>query len=443
MKKKETKRKQNIFFTAEVFGMALALFSVLGLLCLITGNLIFGDEIGVPVLRFFLGVSGYLSFPILALLTFFGIKLLLGFKIQNVAVKKTIWASCTYAFIIGLILQSALTDLSVKTIGEYINACYQSGMSYASSTAGGVFLGSISYFMASVLSPAGAYVLYALALALFTLYLSRNKIGEMISERNKEATDDQREAKEKPGKQKKFFVPLNLLKNNKASTNEASPELAVTHSNSFEEPAQPKKNVIFGGGKFELRDSKDKNKSSNNLRILFGEQDGIKAFAPKNSKPEGLFGSPIESERSYRESYDRDLDKKTDFIRTPYTTTERPAVTSPMGDSPRSERRDYYSTSENESLNIDISQPESDIYVVRGTPKERESISSFDKWQGVKIRLTIIVIIAIDLLKPITIQFVTDFLVQTKNIIVTDLVAQTKNIIVIDFLAQMKILALA
>ena len=379
MKDKAKKNKQNIFFTAEVFGMALALFCVLGLLCLVTGDLLFGD-IGLTVLRFFLGVFGYLAYPVLILLTFAGIKGLIGFKIKSATVKKAIGYSCFYLFTIGLILQSALTQLSISTFGEYLKSCYQSGLSYSSSTIGGAFLGLICYPLAKLISPAGAYVVYSLALAFGTLYLSRHKIGEFLGEKAKNKQDSEQNIVKNGDEKGKKKIVLNLFKKNEAEQPEIEPQVAATTFDSFESEQKPKKNVIFGGGKFELKDKKDKNSSSPNLRILFGEKDGMKAFAPKkSSSSEGLFVSPVENERSYRDSYERDLDKKTEFVRTPYTTNERPTVNSPMGDVSREQKLDFYTTEQDESLNIDISQPENDIYVVRQTPNKREPISSFDR----------------------------------------------------------------
>ena len=59
---KGNRSSTNTYFTVELFAMAFALLCTLSLLCLVSGDLLFGD-IGLTVQRFFLGVFGYLAFP--------------------------------------------------------------------------------------------------------------------------------------------------------------------------------------------------------------------------------------------------------------------------------------------------------------------------------------------------------------------------------------------
>ena len=78
----EKKRKRSLLFSSEMTGMLLALFSIMGLLCLITGDSVF-FTVGGAVQNFFLGLLGFASYPVLISFLFLGILLVVGFKMRG------------------------------------------------------------------------------------------------------------------------------------------------------------------------------------------------------------------------------------------------------------------------------------------------------------------------------------------------------------------------
>ena len=161
MAKKGNNKKTNMlamFFTAEVFGLALSLVCVLSFVCLIAGESIFGTP-SVIVASFFRGVFGYLAFPILILLAYCGIKALIGFKLKGQGFKRFTAFFCIYAILIGLALQTLTSQtVSITTsLSDYLVFCYNSGVSLAECTPGGVLLGVIAYSVAKFATPIGAF----------------------------------------------------------------------------------------------------------------------------------------------------------------------------------------------------------------------------------------------------------------------------------------------
>ncbi len=346
---KNDKKKSflSIFFTAEVFGMALVLLCVLGLICLVAGNLLFG-ELGVKVGSFFLGVFGYVSFPVLLLCILFGVKLLVGLKINKPFLRFLKYFSLFLLFG-GLLVHSLITQIS-GSFEEYISLCYNGGLSLSHSTFGGVAFAAIAYPVASLLTSVGAYALYAVMILITALVLMREKIAEQFANSKNRSTER--------GATKK--------KKEENEDEETVDEIAVTED---EEDFKPTRKIIFGGGAFEKKNPDEK--GSGGVKVLFGGRD----FSGRSTSSSETT-APVSPTSSYRAAYDRDIEGKTDFVRKPYSTTAR-TVYSPMGGRADSDERPDRMKRE-EKMDIDLSEPDKDVYVfnTRGTSGER--IPRFD-----------------------------------------------------------------
>ena len=357
-KKAKKSSALSLFFTAEVFGLALALICLLGLLCLATGDLIFGEEIGVKINMFFLGACGYFSFPILLLFAFLGVKMLIGFSVENDAVKRFFKYFSIYLILAGLIVHTALTPVTLD-FAEYISHCYNGGLSLNNTTPGGVVLGVIAGPLATWLTPIGAYILYAVALIITTVILLRSNISQMIINSREEKAN-------KPKKEK------TQIKRNK----EKEETFVPTEETFFEEePEMPKRTIHFGGGDFEKKDAKTKkgkSETSQGLHVLFEEN----AFTRNSPTP--IYENPLQSTKSYREKYDEDIERKTEFVRRPYETVGKNVVY-PMGDSDRVDNTTLYNSGRGEGMDIDLSEPEKDVYVFNRKGTSRETFSPFNK----------------------------------------------------------------
>ncbi len=130
----------------------LVVFSVVFLLCVIPNNFF---------KSFVLGCVGLLVYPVCVVGIFFSITNLLKKK-YNVK-KKYVTYLCCAVLIIWFIFHLILTSkISVANFGEYILATYA-----AKTTAGGVLFGLLSFVIVKYLTTVGAYIVSAIALAIF------------------------------------------------------------------------------------------------------------------------------------------------------------------------------------------------------------------------------------------------------------------------------------
>ncbi len=368
---KERKNKKpsllSVFFTAEVFGLALALLCVLSFLCLVTGDAIFGD-IGNTVASFFLGVFGYLAFPILLAGAFIGVKVLIGFKLQNQGAKRFAKYFTLYALFIGLLAQTVRTPVLNK-FNEYLAICYNSGYSLTACAPGGAFLGLIASPVATFISPVGAYVVYGLALAVITVFLLRNKILELIESSQANET----EKTEKKDKKVKKISKAQLENEDFNGEDDKEPfavssEPFAVNSQPFE--GKPRRTVIFGGGDFEKKTPEERKNGKSSVKVLFGGS----AFNPSTVREP--YSNPLQPSSSYRKDYEADIDKKTEFVKAPYEQSGRGFV-NPVGRDNSTRVPSY-----EEKMDIDVSEPEKDIYVFNTRGKSGERITPFDRMAG-------------------------------------------------------------
>lgn len=155
--------------TRETVGMTLLLFSAVVFFICVTGSYLFG-EIGVAITAFFLGIFGFMAYPLLVFAIYQSIVLVFG--------KGNIpWG---WKLRVGLLVLSVFLIVHTATAerfypeasyGEYLSDCWNAAREGAANgTGGGVLLGAIVYPVRTVLSVAGAYIVFV-ALALVALFL--------------------------------------------------------------------------------------------------------------------------------------------------------------------------------------------------------------------------------------------------------------------------------
>ena len=169
----QEKRNKGALFTRETVGMTLLLFSAIIFFIAVTGELIFG-EIGVAITGFFVGVFGYYVYPLLVLSMYYSAVLVFGKRWIP-----ALWILRVYLLLVAvfLIVHTATAEPYYgQGYGAYLEGCWSaviSSGSVAAGTGGGVLFGLVVYPVRAALSPAGAYVVFALltALALYFLLL--------------------------------------------------------------------------------------------------------------------------------------------------------------------------------------------------------------------------------------------------------------------------------
>ncbi len=194
-KNESKKRNKGLIFSSEMTGMLLALFSLMGLLCLFTGETVF-FTLGSAVQKFLLGIFGFAAFPILLFFLFLGVRLVIGFKTRG-GLKLFIGMFFVYLLLVGLIVQTATTSGKISgDFGEYISFCYFDKTSSFGHTAGGMLFGLLAYPLCALLKPLGAYVLYGLAIILISVLVFKKRAKALfadLSERQARRADEKAE----------------------------------------------------------------------------------------------------------------------------------------------------------------------------------------------------------------------------------------------------------
>ena len=163
------KKNKASVITRETVGMTLLLFGAVLFFIAVTGKYVFG-EIGVAITAFFLGLSGFMAYPLLLLVVYLSVVLTFGKK----------WIPAKWLVRGGLVLLSVFLIVHTATsvprfcgegYGAYLSGCWNAAAERAAdATGGGLLLGLIVYPLQALLSSAGAYVILSLLLILALFY---------------------------------------------------------------------------------------------------------------------------------------------------------------------------------------------------------------------------------------------------------------------------------
>ena len=173
------KEKKLSVISRETVGMTLLLFSAIAFLIIVTGPFLFGD-VGRAITAFFVGVFGFMAYPLLLAVVVLSFGLVIGKKILS---RRWVLSLGLLTVAVFFIVHTATAPYRGLTYGEYLAACWNAAAeSAANGTGGGVIFGVIDYPICAVLTDAGAYVIFALltALALY-LVLLLTPLGKYIS----------------------------------------------------------------------------------------------------------------------------------------------------------------------------------------------------------------------------------------------------------------------
>ena len=194
--------------TRETFGMTFLIFGIILLVIATVGRYIFG-EIGVSITAFLLGTFGYFVYPLLLLILYGSVCMVAGRSLIPAKWTLKFTALLCAAFLIAQLATS--TRFFGEGFGAYLSGCYTAAGELSSATAGGALFGLVVYPLRSILSTAGAYVLFSLlaALALFVfLWGTRLKASLLGGEERKRPAKQPKEKKRKEEKGKTRPAPM-------------------------------------------------------------------------------------------------------------------------------------------------------------------------------------------------------------------------------------------
>lgn len=298
VKSKQTEKTSG--FMKEIFGMALLLFSVLALLCLITGDVIF-YKLGAGVRGFFLGHFGYFSFVLLGSVVLLGLRLLLDRSVLSKKVKRAVALSCLFIFSVLAIIQTAISFDANLTFSQNFSAA---NGGYAKDFSTTTLLGGTAYLLiapiTAVSSKVGCYILFALLGVIAALLLFKKPLQDALSA-NKTPDAKKKIKKEKTAERKKK-ADADFLKSD--GFQKQSNEEAEVYEPSA--PVYRRPYFMEDMGDFGMKTKRDYNKESKRVDIFEGDfyfKNGEKGKVPTN--------------QTYSKRYRDDLSADANYILTP------------------------------------------------------------------------------------------------------------------------------
>lgn len=162
----KSKKNTSKFLSLENLGMLLVVFAIIGLICLLGGDLFFG-QLGVNIRKSLLGVFGVTSYVYFFLVSVFGFLIVAGLKIKiKLSFKKSLFLFLAFYSLFSIIhLASAPFNGGYSA---YLSKCYSMG--YSKPSFGGAFLALSVGLFASILTSVGAYVLFSLIFLSLTVW---------------------------------------------------------------------------------------------------------------------------------------------------------------------------------------------------------------------------------------------------------------------------------
>lgn len=277
----KSKKSGSNGFAKEIIGMGILLFSILSLLCLITGDIIF-YTVGSYVRGFFLGLFGYYAFVVIGLVILLGLRLLLDRSIIPAGAKRIAIIVCLLAFSIMSIVQTALFYDRAAGFSHNFSACYGGGLKNFGTT---TVLGAISMLiinpLGKVSGKAGCYVLFSL---LIVLLLALAFKGQIVG----------------------FFKSAHEKRPAKKKTDENREATASENTDALEPEEYHLPYYFASNANFKMKSKRDYAKEGRQIEVLGGNF-GMKSQGGKN----------IPSGGSYGEQYRKDLSPEANYIMTP------------------------------------------------------------------------------------------------------------------------------
>lgn len=295
-KEKNVKKgEKSLIFTAETLGVALILFSVLCLVCLVSRDKIFSLP-GLYVSVFLYGATGWFSYVCVALCVVWGVRLVLGKKSPLSGKRKALVFAAAFCALLFFQVISMRDFVSLE-YGEYIAKAYSMGENVSTTTAGGALTAIISWLFSRLLTNVGSYIILSALLCLSGYFLAKEFFSSRTPNKNKirgsySVADD-------------GVVVPDATGEIKLEGERDYPVEGVTFTAKTERPSL----FVSDPSDFGFKTKKDvRNGGSEELKLDFDNMDFV---APKPQS------KPVQTSDSYSRGYDKEMMEKIRYVKTP------------------------------------------------------------------------------------------------------------------------------
>lgn len=316
VKSKQSERASG--FAKEIFGMGLMLFSILSLLCLITGDVVF-YTVGAYVQGFFLGLFGYFAFPVIGFVILLGLNCLIGHKVFSKKARRLIRLFCLLTFSVMAIIQTAaFYDRSLNFFSNFA-AAYGKGLGTLKNSTP---LGAISMLIINpigfISSKVGCYIVFSLLIIFSLLLIFKKQVARIFSHTSdnaRKANDEKNDKANKKSKSKKRqpFAPVEEFNQQLQSQPFENQQFQnhqpknVQPDNDVMQQTPPRRpSFMENFGDFGMKTKRDFNKESKPIDV-FGNGFGMRNQNQSNGRNGG----------TYQQKYRDDLSPEANYIITP------------------------------------------------------------------------------------------------------------------------------
>lgn len=359
--------ERNSLFSKEILGMALILFSVLSLLCLLIGDVVY--PVGAIVRGFFLGVFGYYSFVFLILTILLGVKFVITKPILSKQGKRAIFVINVAIFGIFVIVHTVVCLKQDLPLKETLLTAYGNGaFDLTNSTAGGALFSLIVYPIMTYAGRIVTFVIFGVIIAICIWYFV-NKF--------RNAGEKQPKQKKQQKRVESSSVQLPLQTDNSSAQEYAKNNFGKAESSDTQ--VQPtsglKYNGLFIMGDDSFGGSQQKSRKSRNPE---SQKKPEIDYAFGSGTSGSFFAQTTQRSRPYTETFVQDLDEKIKYV----TTPQAPNLTN-IGQSPIDAKNPGAGSSiehTSESVSYSGGSDTKDVYKTDRT-RRVETIDSFKRAQ--------------------------------------------------------------
>lgn len=156
------KKQENTIFTKQTFGVVLVLFATICMVCLITRDTVFYTP-GKWINSFLFGCFGYFAYAVDVFTLCLGVMMVLSKKLSMSFLNK--FRIVSFFFLLATLLHVISHNDVSMPFAEYLTSAYmkaQNGL--VGSTAGGLILSLVSYWVITILSTVGSCVIISILL---------------------------------------------------------------------------------------------------------------------------------------------------------------------------------------------------------------------------------------------------------------------------------------
>ncbi len=379
-KENKTQDKANTFWLNVIY-IALVVFCIMGFICLITGDLLFGG-VGLPIRSLYLGLLGYSAIPVLIVIIYTGILSFAGASYKEHKFGRVLVTGFWILMLLVAILHLSFNPVKGYSFGKYVSKCYTGGKAFSSTSFGGAIYAILTYPLVKFLSPVGAYIVLAILFVISVLIIIRgikNRKKEELAKQQELAlqqAQQNQQSQQGAGQEQQNQQAQQGQSNDPNQQNQQSQQ--ANNQNATNNGQQHNAPNINDSG---VRISQIRQNGGSSPLFCINENFGLKPLLQRSNQSQqnsnssnngvlSLFGelsSDGNTGRKYSESYEKEIKDKKSYILTP-PTLDISKFKTPQNDTVSAPIKKNIEEPIKKQVELDTSKPKEGIFKPKTKP---------------------------------------------------------------------------